>query len=275
MIRYLALSVILLYAEICQSTVLPKLPELLNLTVIRPRITNNVYAGQGEFPAQISLQIDGWHTCGGSLIGKRHVLTAAHCVYDFVQLKKELFRVKIVAGRTNLMQGGGQKLSVDRIAFHPEYRQVYSTFIADIAVIRLKTPIKETDDVKVIGLPEPGAEFPIGTSLIVSGFGADTFGGPPSPYLKKMTMFAVDSGTCQQLWQGSLIHPGHLCAVFGPGYGVCQGDSGGSLTLDKKIIVGIVSAGRGRQCGAGYPDLFTKVSYFMDFIKSELLLPHN
>merc|ERR1711890_164373 len=44
------------------------------------RIINGVDAGHGEFPWQISLRFGRYgHICGGTLIGKQHVLCAAHC----------------------------------------------------------------------------------------------------------------------------------------------------------------------------------------------------
>lgn len=52
-----------------------------------------------------------------------------------------------------------------------------------------------------------------------------------------------------------------------------QGDSGGPLVLDdKSTVVGIVSEGIGLGCESGWPDLYTKVSYYLDFINSELAL---
>ena len=38
----------------------------------------------------------------------------------------------------------------------------------------------------------------------------------------------------------------------------------------KKTIIGVVSGGNGQECGIGYADVYAKVSYFIDYIKSEM-----
>lgn len=44
------------------------------------RIINGEEATPGEFPHQVTLLRNGYHTCGGSVISTGWVLTAAHCV---------------------------------------------------------------------------------------------------------------------------------------------------------------------------------------------------
>ena len=65
-------------------------------------------------------------------------------------------------------------------------------------------------------------ELPVGTELIVSGFGASVLTGPSSPVLKKMKMHIVDSGSYQAMWFPMIIESGQMCATLSPGNGVCQ-----------------------------------------------------
>ena len=49
---------------------------------------NLIYILSDEFPWQISLKNLGRHICGGSIVNKNQVITAAHCVEQFQFLDK-------------------------------------------------------------------------------------------------------------------------------------------------------------------------------------------
>ena len=55
---------------------------------------------------------------------------------------------------------------------------------------------------------------------------------------------------------------------FSPSHQI-QGDSGGPLTCAEGHLVGITSFGAAAGCEAGYPDAFTRVSYFRDWIREK------
>jgi V8-like Glu-specific endopeptidase len=56
--------------------------------------------------------------CGGTLIDKDSVLTAAHCL---VNPKPD--KLQVVVGRTALNQNGGQLRSVSHRFIHPRYNK--------------------------------------------------------------------------------------------------------------------------------------------------------
>lgn len=65
----------------------PRLPTLTEDTISKnPVIVGGMPADYGQFPHQALLKIDDSYVCGGSLIGSKWILTAAHCALEWVSI---------------------------------------------------------------------------------------------------------------------------------------------------------------------------------------------
>ncbi|CAO2589849.1 Ctrc [Lemmus lemmus] len=241
-----------------------------------PNLSTRVVGGEdavpNSWPWQISLQYlrDGiWrHTCGGSLITDRHVLTAAHCISDTLT-----YRVGL--GKYNLTvedEEGSVYAEVDTIYVH----EGWNSFLVrnDIAIIKLANPVELSDTIKVACIPEEGAVLPQDYPCYVTGWGRLWTNGATPDVLQQGRLLVVDYATCSKTtWWGSTVKQSMVCAGGDGVISSCNGDSGGPLNCQasngKWQVHGIVSFGSSLGCNyPRKPSVFTRVSNFNDWINS-------
>uniref|UniRef100_A0A8C7FE86 Transmembrane protease serine 4-like n=1 Tax=Oncorhynchus kisutch TaxID=8019 RepID=A0A8C7FE86_ONCKI len=128
------------------------------------RVVGGVDASIEDWPWQVSLQQNGQHTCGGSLVSSRWVVTAAHC---FSGSKKELSRWRVVSGRTYMGTLGGSY--VDRIILNGDYNAASNDY--DLAMMRLTKPITVGNSRRPVCLPPKNLGLKAGDSMTVTGWG--------------------------------------------------------------------------------------------------------
>lgn len=168
---------------------------------------------------------------------------------------------------TNKLSEGGKIYRVKDKYTHEDYDafQVKN----DIALVKLTEPITFTEKIQPIQLE---TEY-VGENktVILSGWGSISYPGGEAPdKLQQIDLIVENLKTCQSKNKHN-IDDTQICAKGIKHFGACHGDSGGPLIGTNKKQVGIVSYGH--PCAAGYPDVFTRVSKYMWWIKSYVKLP--
>ncbi|XP_013113226.1 trypsin beta [Stomoxys calcitrans] len=238
-------------------------------SVIMPRLVpdleGRVVGGEDttieEFPHQVSVRILGGHSCGGSIINSRTVLTAAHCIYTFLGPSSYTIQYGVtnVGGTTNV-------INVERIVRHPGYNS--ATIDNDVALLFLSSDITFGPNARPIEMATSSPDA--GTPAIVSGWGTLEENGATPTILQQAGVFIVSNEKCRQQYEGvNYISNVMLCAaVDNGGKDACQGDSGGPLIANGKLV-GIVSWGVG--CARpDYSGVYSNVANLLEWIESNM-----
>mmetsp|Transcript_2964 Transcript_2964/g.6506 ORF Transcript_2964/g.6506 Transcript_2964/m.6506 type:complete len:566 (+) Transcript_2964:185-1882(+) len=245
--------------------------QLWSIVSGRKRIIGGEEAEAGKFQYAVSFQDIAGHFCGGSLISRDVVLSAAHC--DGISVDK------VVVGRQNLNTYDGEELKVASTLPHPEYDSEMTD--NDIMLVFLEDPANESTE--LVKLNSDLAAPSIGAPVSVAGWGlTDVDSFSVSDDLMVVEVNAISNEECSSSsgyvggWYDSyrgLITDKMLCARD-DGEDACQGDSGGPLVLEglngsPDVQVGVVSWGFG--CAdRNFPGVYARVSSAYEWIREEV-----
>nr|WP_158162878.1 trypsin-like serine protease [Vibrio mimicus] len=241
---------------------------------ISPRIINGSDATLGEWPSIVALVKSGQNAfdgqfCGGSFLGGRYVLTAAHCV-EFMDPAK----LDAVIGINNLNNEGseGIRVPVRRIYVHEDYFN--SNLVNDIAILELDREV--SFPAITIADATTRTSTAAGSRMSVAGWGTTTPSGSsvyPS-VLQKVDVNLQDQSTCYMAMSG--LNPSgisfnpnstNFCAGTANNEDSCRGDSGGPIIVaDTGVQLGIVSWGSAVCATSGTYGVYTNISHFTNWI---------
>lgn len=240
--------------------------------LLEPRIVGGSDANTNDNPFQVALLYARAASnteaqfCGGTLVRKNMVVTAAHCS-DFITNVND---VEVLTG-TQRLDGSGRRRDVASITIHPSWDP--DTFDNDVAVWELATSATEIPLASLA--TNDGA---VGLNLLATGWGATSEGGNGEIDLQRVLVPLVARSNCNDSnsYDGE-ITANMICAgLDAGGRDACQGDSGGPLTrgTNNRTLTGITSWG----FGCARPNLFgvyTRVSRpaIRSFIESTMADP--
>ncbi|XP_046438268.1 plasma kallikrein-like [Daphnia pulex] len=168
-------------------------------------------ARAGEFPYLARLNVKNSagepSLCGGTLIGLRHVLTAAHC---YAPNGTTLYLNTL---STNGGGPGSLTRSVKKFIKYEKYSIKNRTF--DIAILLLNASVTTIPLVKLPSKSNIHLSY-VNRSAVVAGWGATENLGPLSPILLKTTVKIYDNKNCSYYYnRGRAVFVGSimLCAL--------------------------------------------------------------
>ncbi|XP_047526426.1 chymotrypsin-2-like isoform X2 [Pieris napi] len=227
-----------------------------------PKIVGGDDAPDGAIKYQVSLQNVGSHFCGGSIIDKKWVVTAAHCTID-----RPTKSFKVAVG-INKLSDKGTEYTPDKVIIHEKFDR--KLFTNDISLVKIEPGIELNDRVNPVGLPTTNTDS--GATLTLTGWGRISSDGPLPNKLQIVEVTSITTKQCKMKYKSfkQPITPSHLCTHAPPREGSCQGDSGGPLVTNGTLAA-LVSWGT-RSCGHSqvHPDVNTRVYSFVDWIKDTM-----
>ncbi|XP_076343524.1 clotting factor G beta subunit-like isoform X2 [Tachypleus tridentatus] len=215
--------------------------------------------------------------CGGSIINKGFVVTAAHCLVTPFG-NRQNYSIFVRVGVHNI-DNSGTNYQVDKVIVHKDYR--YGSHYYDIGLILLSEQIKYNYKVQPVCIPElnqPHVNLDK-KKVVVIGWGVTERANEKYNVLRELELPVVTNEQCNKSYQTlpfSNLNQGitndMICAGYQEGgKDSCQGDSGGPLmyhdpTTGRVKLIGVVSFGYG--CARpNIPGVYTRLSSYVNWFQ--------
>ncbi|KAH8358736.1 hypothetical protein KR093_002081, partial [Drosophila rubida] len=247
-----------------------------------PLIVGGQPADPKEFPPMARLghfdaqrQRTEW-LCGGTLISKQFVLTAAHC-FESEQGEINVVRLGDLDFDTEQDDASPKNYAVQDYYVHPNFSspELYN----DIGLIKLAEPVVFDRYKHPACLPFVNG-YDI-ESFIAVGWGSTRLAGRSSSKLLKVKLELVVDEVCRRVLEQSEEYPvgfapnSQMCVGSSRPMDTCNGDSGGPIFIYHQDypcmyhVMGVTSAGI--SCGTpNIPSIYTRVHFYLDWIRDTM-----
>lgn len=223
-------------------------------------VVNGMSARPHQFPWVVFLEL---HfpslttRCGGSIITRRHVLTAAHCT---IQANTEIAAIHVIHGHADIRWGA--RVRVAKVLRHAEYDD--KLIFNDIAILLVEKPFRYGTEVKPICFPTKPLNA-YNKNAVIAGWGKLSEFGNTADHLQFTIVKIQPNEVCEKIYRDSYRKDKTYCA-FRNDTGACFGDSGSPLFMQAGNVpyvqVGIVS--HGFSCESAI--VYAKVEGYIDWV---------
>ncbi|RWS22449.1 late trypsin-like protein [Leptotrombidium deliense] len=257
------------------------------------RVINGRSAYFGEVPWVTELQIRkgrSGYLCGGAILDRNTVLTAAHCIYSCEReipeqysaqvcpsLKADVIRVCIGERNTADPNDGQTCYDSKKYFSHEQYKCCSGNHFNDIAIIKIvegmdvprftKNGLGSTNSICL-----PNVDVTTGPAYI-AGWGRNNANTGSIPMtLQTASVNVISLQQCQKTF-GQYVADKQTCALGSRGESACSGDSGSSIFVEDRnqvsTAVGVTSFVANMRC-TGNPVAYAKIYSYLDFIKKNM-----